>query len=165
MNSLSEAWGHYLVVTTLAGTSMKTGGQWKGFVLQMSWGKEVGREHPKLILWIYFSFHLIWSVAIINETFLAYHVDLQVLPLGLAEAVNQEDPLSFATFFSSLVRINEGSKASFSAGFGVKESVFSPFWQRKIPWCSEKSLLPEVMSLEVAPEQVLLFALAWYYML
>lgn len=52
-------------------------------------------------------------------------LDLQVLPLGLAEAVNQEDPQSFATSFSSLVRINEGSKALFCAGFGVKESAFS----------------------------------------
>lgn len=59
------------------------------------------------------------------KPFLHIMLDLQVLPPGLAEAVNQEDPQSFATSFSSLVRINAGSKALFCAGFGVEESAFS----------------------------------------
>lgn len=80
------------------------------------------------------------------KPFLHIMLDLQVLPLGLAEAVNQEDPQSFATSFSSLVRINEGSKALFSAGFGVKESAFSSFWSTgKFP-VVERPLLPVVVS-------------------
>lgn len=61
------------------------------------------------------------------KPFLHIMLDLQVLPLGLAEAINQEDPQGFATSFSSLVRMSEGSKASFSFELGVKESVFSYF--------------------------------------
>lgn len=108
-----------------------------------------------------FSFYLKWNLSWISM------LDLQVLPLGLAEAINQEDPRSFATSFSSLVRISEGSKASFLLNLMWRNlvSVLSDQQENSL-WQWEASASRDGVSVpEMDPEQTLLFALAWYYML
>lgn len=138
-------WSHSLVVTTLTEISVETQGRLKGYIQQMNSGKEVGRKHPNLILFIYFSFHHIWSVAIIYETFPAYHVG----PIGSAPRIcwsrKSGRPSEFCHFLF-LVRMNEGFEALFSAGFGVKESAFSSSWSTGQFPMVEKPLLPVVVS-------------------
>lgn len=79
-------------------------------------------------------------------------LDCLVLPLRLAEAMNQEDIQGFTIPFSSLVSIRGGSKASSSEHFIlllglVWNSLISIlFGQQEIPCGSEKSLLPVVVS-------------------